>query len=51
MIVWDVERGTSIARLAVDAAIRDCAVVPDGSRIVAGDASGRVHFVDVQGLG
>ncbi|XZN92415.1 MAG: WD40 repeat domain-containing protein [Microcoleus sp.] len=43
--VWDLQTGDAIARFNGDSAINYCAVSPDGITIVAGEESGRVHFL------
>ena len=43
--VWDLESGKELALLTADSATTSCAVSLDGRTIVAGDASGRVHFL------
>ena len=43
--VWDLESGKELALLTADSATTCCAVSLDGRTIVAGDASGRVHFL------
>lgn len=47
--VWDLSRGSVIAGFTADAAMHACAVAPDGRTIVAGDDSGRVHFLRLEG--
>ncbi|QIR41002.1 hypothetical protein HCG51_32855 [Tolypothrix sp. PCC 7910] len=47
--VWDWQTGEVIASFAGESAINCCAVTPDGVRVVAGDKSGRVHFLRLQG--
>jgi WD40 repeat protein len=52
--VWDLESGKLIATFSADGAFYACAVVPDvgapwDSVIVAGGASGRVHFLRLEG--
>jgi TIR domain-containing protein len=39
------ENGKEIAAFTGESAMNSCAVAPDGRTIVAGDASGRVHFL------
>jgi len=39
-----------VARIDADAALTCCAFTPNGSRVVAGDAGGAVHFLTVVGL-
>jgi WD40 repeat protein len=47
--VWNWQIGQVIASFTGDSPIYCCAVAPDGMRVVAGDASGRVHFLRLQG--
>ena len=52
--VWDLESGELVVTFSGDGAIYACAVAPDGgcpedSIIVAGDRSGRVHFLRLVG--
>jgi WD40 repeat protein len=49
--VWNVETGEQVAVAYLDSPVESVAVVP-GPRpvVVAGDARGRVHFLEVQGL-
>jgi len=44
--VWDVESGKAECQFTLDAPVTAVAVTPDCRIIVAGDASGRVHFFD-----
>jgi hypothetical protein len=46
--VWDLQTGKIVAAFTADASLRACAVVPDGRIIVAGDESGRVHFLTLE---
>ncbi len=48
--VWDLESGTEIASFIGEGALRCCAVAPDGLTIVAGESSGRVHFLRLEGV-
>ena len=43
--VWDLETGKLVGAFTADAALLSCAVEADGRVIVAGDGSGRVHFL------
>jgi WD40 repeat protein len=43
--VWDLESGKELALLTGDSPMGCCAVSLDGGTIVAGDASGGVHFL------
>jgi WD40 repeat protein len=45
LCVWDLESGKEIAAFTAESLIQCCAVVADGRTIVAGDESGRVHFL------
>ena len=47
--VWDIESGQILASFSGDAPLRACAISPDGRTIVAGDASGMVHFLRLMG--
>jgi WD40 repeat protein len=47
--VWDMELGTLIARGQTgEAEVRDCAVTPDGGRVISVHASGRVTIWDLR---
>ncbi|RZB30894.1 MAG: hypothetical protein AEth_00848 [Candidatus Argoarchaeum ethanivorans] len=48
---WDIKTGEIIASFSGDAPLRACAISPDGRTIVAGDASGAVHFLRLRGAG
>jgi WD40 repeat protein len=43
--VWDLASGRTAATFTTDAEVLACAVAPDGITIVAGDRSGRLHFL------
>ncbi len=45
--LWDLESGAELAAFHADAAIQCCAVAQDINRIVAGDALGRIHVLDI----
>jgi WD40 repeat protein len=47
--VWDLEKGVAIATFTGDWPIQCCAIGPDGITIVAGESSGRVHFLRLEG--
>ncbi|RZN36806.1 MAG: WD40 repeat domain-containing protein, partial [Methanosarcinales archaeon] len=47
--VWDIESGKILVSFSGDAHFFACAISPDGKTIVAGDASGRVHFLRLMG--
>ena len=46
--VWDLETGKVLAGFTADAPLLSCAVGPDGRVIVAGDESGRIHFLSLE---
>jgi predicted NACHT family NTPase len=48
--VWDLSSGEVIASFTGESDIRSCAVAPDGVTIVAGEVSGRVHFLRLEGM-
>jgi WD40 repeat protein len=48
--VWNLETGEVIASFTGESPIKCCAVAPDGVTIVAGEASGRVHFLRLEGM-
>ena len=54
--VWDLvatQEGNGfecVATLLVDSALRTCVVAPDGTTIVVGDTSGRVHFLRLENV-
>ena len=45
--VWDLETGAAVATFTCDAPVRCCAFAGE-HRVVAGDASGRVHFLSLE---
>ncbi|MCV3215459.1 WD40 repeat domain-containing protein [Plectonema radiosum NIES-515] len=47
--VWNWQTGEVIATFIGDSSIHCCAVAPDRLTIVAGEASGRVHFLQLEG--
>jgi len=47
--VWDIKTGQTISSFSGDGPLLALAISPDGDTIVAGDASGRVHFLRLQG--
>jgi WD40 repeat protein len=48
--VWDLTTGAQVAVFAGDELFMCCAVAPDGRTIVAGDLSGRVHFLHLENV-
>jgi WD40 repeat protein len=47
--LWDTADGREIAAFTAESAITACSLSPDGARLVATEASGRVHTLDVAG--
>ena len=45
--LWDLAEGTVIASFTGDSQLRACAVTPDNRTIIAGESSGRMHFLRV----
>jgi WD40 repeat protein len=43
--LWDLEHGTILADFKCDSEVMACAIAPDGAMVVAGEASGRIHFL------
>ena len=48
--VWDWQTGGVIATFTGESAIRCCAVADDGISIIAGEASGQLHFLQLEGV-
>ncbi|MEG4281245.1 WD40 repeat domain-containing protein, partial [Microcoleus sp. MON1_C1] len=48
--VWDLSSGNVIASFTGKSSIASCAIAPDQITIVAGDASGRVYFLRLEGI-
>jgi WD40 repeat protein len=49
--IWDLFSGKEVASFSGDAEFYCCTIAPDGVTVVAGDASGRVHFLRLEGMG
>jgi WD40 repeat protein len=47
--IWDLENGAEITCFRGDGRLSSCVVAPDGRTIVAGETSGRVHFLRLEG--
>lgn len=45
LTLWDIVQGHACANFTADRPLIACSVSPDGSLIVAGDESGRMHFL------
>ncbi|MEG3928195.1 MULTISPECIES: hypothetical protein [unclassified Microcoleus] len=48
--VWDLTTGNVIASFTGESPIASCTIAPDGLTIVAGDESGRVYFLRLEGM-
>ena len=48
--VWHLQTGKIVASFSVETGVQSCAVTSDGLTIVAGDFSGRVHFLSLEGM-
>jgi WD40 repeat protein len=48
--VWDLESGTELVSFIDEATLCTCAVCPEGAIIIAGGATGRVHFLQLEGV-
>lgn len=46
--VWHLDTGEVVATLTLDAAVTACTMSPDGTVLVAGEASGRVHLLRLE---
>ncbi|MFM5944010.1 MAG: WD40 repeat domain-containing protein, partial [Dolichospermum sp.] len=49
--IWNLETREEIATFTVQVRILSCAVAPDGLTVVAGEASGTLHFLRLQERG
>jgi WD40 repeat protein len=48
--IWDLLSGKEVASFSGDVEFECCAIAPDGVTVVAGDRSGRVHFLRLEGV-
>ncbi|MEH2331060.1 WD40 repeat domain-containing protein, partial [Nostoc sp.] len=48
--LWNLETGKEIATFTGEAPFECCAIAPDGVTIVAGESSGRVHFLRLENV-
>ncbi|RCJ38767.1 hypothetical protein A6770_12750 [Nostoc minutum NIES-26] len=49
--VWDVENRNVIASFSGESSLTSCAVAVDKVTIIAGEKSGRLHFLRLEGIG
>ncbi|MEC4986649.1 MAG: WD40 repeat domain-containing protein, partial [Oscillatoria sp. PMC 1076.18] len=47
--LWDLATGAVLATFTADVFVLCCAVAPDGRTVVAGDESGKVYFLRLEG--
>ena len=47
--VWDLQSFKEIVSFTGESSMNCCAIAPDGTTIVAGEASGRLHFLRLEG--
>ena len=48
--IWDLFSGKDLASFSGEYGFNCCAILPDGVTVVAGDRSGRVHFLRLEGV-
>jgi WD40 repeat protein len=48
--VWDLESGEVIANFIGESELDAVAIAPDGLTIIAGEHSGRLHFLRLEGV-
>jgi WD40 repeat protein len=48
--IWDLLSGEEVASFSGEAGFDCCAIALDGVTVVAGDTSGRVHFLRLEGI-
>ncbi len=48
--VWELESGQLLASFFAGENLNTCAVMPDGTTVVAGGHSGRLHVLRLEGL-
>ncbi|MFO7092458.1 WD40 repeat domain-containing protein, partial [Limnospira platensis] len=48
--LWDLATGRAIATFTGEFSFKSCAVASDGVTVMAGDKSGRVYFLRLEGL-
>ena len=45
LVLWNLESGEEITTFIGESGMSSCAIAPDGQTIIAGESSGRVHFL------
>ena len=51
LAMWDLKSGRCRVKFGAGGSLTSCCVSPDGRMILAGDGSGRLHFLYVEGTG
>ena len=46
--LWNLSSGEEIASFAGESALKCCAITSDGATIIAGEESGKVHFLQLK---
>jgi WD40 repeat protein len=49
--VWDLRAGAAIAAFSGENPMFSCAAAPDNKTLIAGEFSGRVHILRLEGIG
>jgi WD40 repeat protein len=49
LTLFDLERKTTVAAFGADSSLSACAISQDGRMIVAGEDSGRIHILRLEG--
>jgi WD40 repeat protein len=49
--LWNLENGRQVAAFTAEGVLMSCAAAPDGQTIVAGEISGAVHILHIEGAG
>jgi WD40 repeat protein len=47
--VWDLDTGKEVANFSTDGPLSSCAISSDGKRIIAGEETGMIHILHLQG--
>ena len=50
LCVWNVSKGALVASFVADSDVRACSMTPDGSRVICGEISGRIHVLELKGV-
>ena len=50
LVVWDYVSLRRVTSFIAESPMRSCAIAPDGRTVIAGEESGRLHFMAVEGI-